>query len=301
MQLDLASRLLTRVVSPTGRPTERRLRETVGGKVILVTGASHGIGEATARKLTAAGATVLLVARSRERLEELQAQYAVLGGSVYVYATDLSHPESVDALAARVLEEHEHVDVIISNAGKSIRRSIERSYDRFHDFQRTIGVNYLGPVKLLLAFLPSMRARRRGHIVNVSTAGVRVPPAPYWAAYQASKAAFDVFLRTAAMEIAADRVKVSSIYMALVHTRMSAPTPSFRSMPGLTPDQAADLVCKAIVERPASITPWWARAVEMGTAVSRRPWELAGSLYSQLTGDTASAAAADEERVPQGA
>src|SRR5436190_4227551 len=142
MPLDLAARLLTRVVSPTGRPNERRLREAVDGKVVLVTGASYGIGEATARRLAAAGATVLLVARSRERLDDLKAQYGELGGTVHVYPADLTDPESVDDLAARVLEDHDHVDVIVSNAGKSIRRSIERSYDRFHDFERTIGVNY---------------------------------------------------------------------------------------------------------------------------------------------------------------
>ena len=300
--LAVASRLLTPLINPTGRPNERRLRETVDGKVVLVTGASYGIGEATARKLAAAGATVLLVARSRERLEDLQAQYAELGGSVYAYPTDLSDPESVEELTARVLERHGHVDVIVNNAGKSIRRSIERSYNRFHDFERTIGVNYMGPVRLLLAFLPSMRARRQGHIVNVSTIGVRVPPAPRWAAYQASKAAFDVFLRTAAMEIAADGIAVTSIYMVLVHTRMSAPTPIFRYVPGLTPDQAGDLVCKAVVERPRSITPWWAVFVELGAAVSRRPWELGGSLYSRLTRDTTSAANVPaEERVREGA
>jgi len=296
LPLAAASRILSRAINPSGRPSERRLRQAVEGKVVLVTGASRGIGEASARKLAAAGACVLLVARSRERLDDLKAQYSELGGTVHTYPVDLSEPESIDALAARLPEHHEHVDVIVNNAGKSIRRSIERSYRRFHDFERTIGVNYLGPVKLMLALLPSMRARGDGHIVNVSTIGVRVPPAPRWAAYQASKSAFDVFLRSAAAEAAADGVTISSIYLGLVHSEMSAPTPIFRYVPGLTPDQAGDLVCKAIVDRPSVISPWWAGAVELGAAVSRRPWELAAGLYSRLSEDTESAAAASEDR-----
>jgi NAD(P)-dependent dehydrogenase (short-subunit alcohol dehydrogenase family) len=195
----------------------------------------------------------------------------------------------VDALAERVLEDHGHVDVLVNNAGKSIRRSIELSYERFHDFQRTIDVNYLGPVRLLLAFLPSMRARGEGHIVNVSTLGVRVPPAPRWAAYQASKAAFDVFFRTVAVEAAADGVTTTSIYMGLVRTRMSAPTPVFRYVPGMSAEQAAELVCKAIVDRPKVISPWWVGAAEAGFALTRRPWEIATGLWSRQSKDTKAA------------
>ena len=291
LPLDIATKVASRLINPSGRPSERKLRDAVEDKVILVTGASYGIGEAAARKLARAGAEVLLVARSRDKLDDLKAQ---LGESVFSYPTDLSDPESVDDLAARVLERHGHVDVIVNNAGKSIRRSIELSYDRFRDFERTIDINYLGPVKLMLALLPSMRARREGHIVNVSTIGVRVPPAPRWSAYQASKTAFDVFLRTAAMEASGDGIHVTSVYMALVHTRMSAPTPVFRYVPGLTPEEAGDLVCKAIVERPKVISPWWAGAAEVGFAVTRRPWEIGMSIFHRLSGDTRSAVEAVE-------
>jgi NAD(P)-dependent dehydrogenase (short-subunit alcohol dehydrogenase family) len=285
----VASRALGWFVNPRGSVSERKLREAVSGKVVLVTGASYGIGEATARRLASAGATVLVVARSREKLESLCAEIRQRGGDAYAYPTDLADPDSVDALAAQVLERHGQVDVIVNNAGKSIRRSIELSYERFHDFQRTIDVNYLGPVKLLLALLPSMRERGQGHIVNVSTVGVRIPPAPYWAAYQASKSAFDVFLRTVAVEAAADGVTTTSVYMVLVHTRMSAPTPVFRYVPGLTPEEAAGLVCKAIVERPKVISPWWAGAAEAGFALTRRPWELASGFLARRTSDTKAA------------
>ena len=290
LPLRAASHVASRVVNPGGHPSEKALRDAVEGTVVLVTGASHGIGKATARKLASAGATVLLVARSGDRLKELSQEISKAEGRAYVYTTDVSDTESVDALAAEVLERHEHVDVLVNNAGKSIRRSIELSYDRFHDFERTIWVNYLGPVKLVLALLPSMRARAEGHIVNVSTSGVRMPPAPRWSAYVASKSAFDVFIRTVALEAAPDGITVSSVYMPLVHTRMSAPTPTLRYVPGLSADEAADLVCKAIVERPKVITPWWASALEAGSALTRWPWETAMGIWNRVSGDTSSAA-----------
>ena len=263
-----AARALTYLVDPHGGPSERKLRAAVQGEVILVTGASYGIGEASARQLGAAGATVLLVARSAERLEEVRSEIEADGGSAFVYAADLRDAVQVDELAAEVLARHGHVDVLVNNAGKSIRRSLARSQDRFHDFERTIDVNYLGPVRLLMALLPSMRDRRRGHVVNISTVGVSgLPPAPGWSAYQASKAAFDVFLRSAAPELRADGIATTSIYMTLVHTRMSAPIPIWRYLPGMAPEEAADLVCRAIVERPRVIGPWWRKPGEITTAL----------------------------------
>jgi NAD(P)-dependent dehydrogenase (short-subunit alcohol dehydrogenase family) len=232
---------------------------------------------------------VLLVARSEEPLRDLEAQIAEHGGTARAYPADLMDPDSVDALVATVLERHDHVDVVVNNAGKSIRRSLALSYDRFHDYERTIGINYLGPVKLLLGLLPSMRERGEGHIVNVSTIGVRVPPGPRWGAYQASKTAFDVFLRSAALETRTDGVTATSIYMALVHTEMSAPTPIFQYVPGQRPEEAADVICAAIVDRPRTIAPWWAGVAEVAFAVSRTPWELAAGLAYRLSRDTASA------------
>jgi len=277
------------LINPRGGVRDSKLRDAVEGKVVLVTGASRGIGEAAARKLADAGATVLLVARSEEPLRDLEAKIAEHGGTARAYPADLSDPESVDALVANVLERHDHVDIVVNNAGKSIRRSVELSYDRFHDYERTIAINYLGPVKLLLGLLPSMRERGYGHVVNVSTIGVRIPPGPRWGAYQASKTAFDVFMRSAALETRGDGVTMTSIYMALVHTDMSAPTPIFRYLPGQRPEEAADVVCRAIVDRPRAITPWWATLAEVGFAVGRTPWDLAAGLAYRLSGDTSSA------------
>jgi NAD(P)-dependent dehydrogenase (short-subunit alcohol dehydrogenase family) len=289
LPLSIASQAVGRFVYPHADVSDRKLAAAVDRNVVLVTGASYGIGEAIARRLARAGATVLVVARSKDRLDELCADISGQGGAAFAYPTDLSDPDAVERLAAQVLERHGQVDVLVNNAGKSIRRSIELSYDRFHDFRRTIDVNYLGPVKLVLGLLPSMRRRRRGHLVNVSTLGVRMPPAPRWGAYQASKAAFDVFFRTLAVEAAPDGITTTSIYMPLVHTRMSAPTPELRYVPGLSTDQAASLICKAIVERPNTISPWWAGATEAGFALARRPWELASRVWSSRTSDTQAA------------
>jgi NAD(P)-dependent dehydrogenase (short-subunit alcohol dehydrogenase family) len=292
--LDLGARVAGRLINPHGAPRERQLHDAVAERVVLVTGASYGIGEATARRLAAAGATVLVAARSADRLAELVEEIEAAGGRAHAYALDLADPDSVDDFVAGVLEEHGHVDILVNNAGKSIRRSLELSYDRVHDYQRTIDVNYLGPVRLLLGLLPAMRERRDGHVINISTIGARVPPSPRWGAYQASKSAYDVFLRSAATEIAGDGVAVTSIYMALIHTRMSAPTPIYRHVPGLTAEEAAGLVCRAVVDRPRTITPWWAQAVEIGAAFTRVPWEVANSLAYRATGDTRDARARAE-------
>jgi NAD(P)-dependent dehydrogenase (short-subunit alcohol dehydrogenase family) len=278
----LARRIASRIVNPGGDPGASTLRRAVDGKVVLVTGASHGIGRATATRLAEAGATVLLLARSADVLDELAAQ---LGPHAHAYPADLTKLDAIPALAQRMLADHGPPDVVVNNAGKSIRRSVDRSYERFHDFTRTADLNYLGPVRLLLALLPAMRARRSGHVVNVSTVGVLLPPAPRWSAYQASKAAFDVWLRSAAAEAHADGVTATSLYMALVYTRMSAPTDDFRLVPGLTAEQAAGLVCRGIVERPPSIAPWWASTAALIGTVARGPSEAIVRRYARMHAD----------------
>ncbi len=261
-----ASQLLSRLMNPGARPNSDDLTAAVAGRTVLVTGASHGIGRATAAKLAGAGATVLTAARSGDLLAE-QAQQ--LGGNVHPFALDLADQDAIAAALPRLLEVTGHVDVVVSNAGKSIRRSVADTAGRFHDITRTNAVNYLGPVQLLLGLLPGMRERGDGHVVNVSTIGAVVPPLPFWGAYQASKSAFDVWLRSAAAETKADGVTATSVYLALVHTRMSAPT-SWR-VPGLSPEQAADVICHAIVKRPSAINPWWAAALDTFDGAVRGP------------------------------
>lgn len=237
---------------------DERLRQVVDGAVVMVTGASSGIGAATARSLGDAGATVLLVARSEDRLHAVEREIVESGGSATALPTDLTDPQATGALVDHVLCEHGGVDVLVSNAGRSIRRSVELSYDRFHDYQRTIDINYLGPVRLVLGLLPAMRERRRGHIVNVSSLGVLFN-APRFSAYLGSKSAFDAFLKCVAPEVKGDGVAVTSIYMPLVRTPMIEATQVYGLLPGLTPEEAAHRVCRAIVDRPLAMAPRLAR------------------------------------------
>ncbi|GAA0473831.1 hypothetical protein GCM10009531_79760 [Actinoplanes capillaceus] len=248
----------------TGRgPRERRLRAAVSGRTVLITGASEGIGAATARRLAAAGATVLLVARTAERLEEVRAEIEAAGGRAFTHPADLSSPEAAAVLATELVASYRRIDVVVSNAGRSIRRSVADTADRFHDIQRTIGVNHLGPVQLLLVLLPAMRAAGGGHIVNVSTAGLSLHT-PLWSAYHSSKAAFDTWLRGAAVELRRDHVTVSTAYLNLVRTRMSAPTPHYARAPMMSAAEAAEIVCRSVAHR-RSWSPWWAR---LGAVVS---------------------------------
>ncbi|MBX9640571.1 MAG: SDR family NAD(P)-dependent oxidoreductase [Mycobacteriaceae bacterium] len=268
-----------RLANPGREADPDKLRNAVSGRTVLVTGASYGIGEATARKLAAAGATVLIVARSADRLEDVAAAINTGGGRAVAYPTDLSDEAAVSVLAKQINEDHGPLDIIVSNAGKSLRRSLHDQYDRPHDFQRTIDVNYLGPIWLLLGLLPAMRENGRGHLVNVSSVGVRVVPGPQWGAYQASKGAFDRWLRSVAPELHADGIDVSTIYFALVRTRMIKPTPVLGRLPGLTPDEAADAVAKVIIERPRVNEPPWLWPAEIASVLLAGPAERAARLW----------------------
>ena len=256
-----------------------KLRSVVTGKTVMVTGASYGIGEATARKMAAGGATVLVVARSEERLEDLAAAINAGGGRAVAYPTDLTDEAAVGALTKQVTEDHGPVDIVVSNAGKSLRRSLHHQYDRPHDFQRTIDINYLGPIWLLLGLLPAMREHGGGHIVNVSSVGARVVPGPQWGAYQASKGAFDFWLRSVAPELHADGVAVTSVYFALVRTRMIAPTPILGRLPSLSRDEAADAVAKAVIERPRVNEPPWMWPAELASVLLAGPADRAARLW----------------------
>jgi NAD(P)-dependent dehydrogenase (short-subunit alcohol dehydrogenase family) len=228
------------------------LEASVRGRVVMVTGASSGIGKSAAMKIADAGGIVLLVARTAEKLEETKATIEADGGTAYVHSADLSDMDDIDRMADEVLAQHGHVDVLVNNAGRSIRRSIALSYDRFHDFERTMQLNYFGAVKLILKMLPVMRERRSGQIVNVSSIGVQTNT-PRFSAYVASKAALDAFSRCIASEIIDDGVYVSTIYMPLVRTPMIKPTRMYDRFPTITPDDAADMISDAIIHRPKRI------------------------------------------------
>jgi len=231
---------------------DRTLSAAVRGKVVLITGASSGIGKATAVKVADAGATVLLVARSVEKLEETKQEIERSGGIAHVHSCDMSDPEDVARMAEEVLAYHGQVDVLVNNAGRSIRRSIGLSYDRFHDFERTIQLNYLGAVRLILALLPSMRARKSGHIIDISSIGTQTNP-PRFSAYVASKAALDAFGRVIASEVVDDGVHVTTIHMPLVRTPMIAPTRMYDVFPAISPEEAAEMIAGAMIHRPKKV------------------------------------------------
>jgi NAD(P)-dependent dehydrogenase (short-subunit alcohol dehydrogenase family) len=245
---------------------DHSLEAAVNGKTVLVTGASVGIGRATALKIARAGGIPLLVARSIDKLEDTEREIEDLGGTAYAYTADISDPDSVDEMVARVLADHPAVDILVNNAGRSIRRSIALSYDRFHDFERTIKLNYLGTIKLIMGLLPHMRARKAGHIINVSSIGVQVNP-PRFSAYVASKAALDAWTRVVGSECIGDNVRFTTIHMPLVRTAMIAPTKMYDSFPTISAEDAADLICEAIRTQPKHVGTRLGTLGEVGYAL----------------------------------
>ncbi|GAB3466182.1 SDR family oxidoreductase [Massilia terrae] len=231
---------------------EQRLRARLVGKVVLVTGGSSGIGLATAHRLAAAGATTLICGRDEAKLEAARSQVQARGFDVLPYRADLADTADSQRFIELLLSEHGRVDVLINNAGRSIRRSIDQSYDRLHDFERMIQVNYFGALRMALGLLPAMVAQGAGHIINISSIGVLTNP-PRFAAYVASKAALEAWSYCAAAEYADLDIAFTTINMPLVRTPMIAPTEAYRDVPALAPEAAADLVVQAIVDRPARI------------------------------------------------
>ena len=231
---------------------DRTLKGRVEGKTVMVTGATSGIGKATALKLGETKARIILVARTPEKLEETKYEIERMGGEAHIYRCDISNNDDCDRLVKEVQQDHGYIDILVNNAGRSIRRSLALSFDRFHDFERTMQLNYFGALKLIMGFSPAMLERKSGHIINISSIGV-LTNAPRFSAYVASKAALDAFSRCAAAEFSDRNVKFTTINMPLVRTPMIGPTKIYDSVPTLTPDEAADMVCEAIIHRPKRI------------------------------------------------
>ena len=222
------------------------------GKTVVITGASSGIGKVTALKVAQAGGVPVLVARGKDKLEATRAAIEARGGTAHVFPCDLSDLQAIDGLAQRLTSELTSIDFLVNNAGRSIRRSVKLSHDRFHDFERTMQLNYFGAVRLVMGLLPLMRAQKGGHIVNVSSIGVQTNP-PRFSAYVASKAALDAWSNVVSSEVVGDGVSFTNIHMPLVRTPMIAPTKLYDRFPTISPAQAADLVLRALVEKPFEI------------------------------------------------
>ena len=231
---------------------DRSLKGQVKGKVVLITGGSSGIGLAAAHKIAAAGAVTIIVARDSDKLAEAKAAIAAAGNPVHTYSADVSDEAQCAQLVAQVMADHGGVDILVNNAGRSIRRAVENSYDRIHDFERTMSLNYFGALRLTLSLLPAMQKKKAGHVINISSIGV-LTNAPRFSAYVASKAALDAFTRCAASEFADMGIKFTTINMPLVRTPMIAPTKIYQNVPTLSPEEAADLIAEAIVYKPVRI------------------------------------------------
>ncbi len=276
---------------------DRSLAGAVRGKVVLVTGGSSGIGLAAAERCADAGARVVIVARDPTRLEAARAQIAARGGSVSAHACDIADYAACDAFARQVIAEHGGVDVLVNNAGRSIRRSIDLSHDRFHDFERTMQLNYFAVVRLTMALMPSL-LERGGHVVNISSIGV-LSNAPRFSAYVASKAAMEAWTRCAGAEYADRGVTFTIINMPLVRTPMIAPTRIYDQMPVATPEDAADMVSEAIIDRPKRIATKLGIAAEVLHLVAPRITEVVMNTAYKMFPDSAAAKGEQGEKKPE--
>ena len=246
---------------------QKQLIKKVEGKNIIITGASSGIGLTAAKQLANAGAHVILMARTKEKLDEVKAEIEAEGGQASVFPCDLNDMDSIDQVSKEIQASFDHIDILVNNAGRSIRRAVHESVDRFHDFERTMQLNYFGAVRLVLNLLPDMMARKQGQIINISSIGV-LANATRFSAYVASKAALDAFSRCLSAEALSHKIALTSIYMPLVRTPMIAPTKMYNYVPTLSPEQAADLIAYAIVKRPKKIATNLGRLASVTYAIA---------------------------------
>ena len=262
---------------------------------MVITGASSGIGKAAALQLAEAGAQVVLVARSIEKLEETRKEIKAGGGVSFAYPCDVSDMESCDKLVETVLKNHGHVDVLINNAGRSIRRSLELTFDRFHDFERTMQLNYFGAIRLVMGFAPAMLKRRQGHVINISSIAVIVGTSPRFSAYAASKSALDAFSRSAAAEFSDRNIAFTTINMPLVRTPMIGPTSIYQAVPTLTPEEAANMIGEAIVKRPKRIATPLGITMQVLNAIMPKATEIIMNMVFKTFPDSSAAKGAEGE------
>lgn len=245
----------------------RKLKRSINGKIVVITGASSGIGEVVAHRVGRAGATAILVARSRDKLEVIRDEIIEAGGSADVFTADVSDVEDCERVIEEIIAKHGRVDILVNNAGRSIRRSLASSGDRFHDFERTMQLNYFGALRMIMSVLPGMRERKFGRIINVSSIGAQTYP-PRFSAYVASKTALDAFSRCAQPEVLGDGVIFTTVYMPLVKTPMTAPTTIYKAFPMITPQEASDLVIRGMIGTPRRVTTALGTTGEVVHAVS---------------------------------
>jgi len=253
--------IIESILFPGHTPGKKKLKKIVDGKTILITGASFGIGALLAEKLADYNCTLLLVARTGEKLKQIQESFLEKPCHIYYYSTDLRNENHVKELLDNLREKQFKIDIYINNAGKSINRGMMNSLDRFHDITRSSATNFTGPAQLLLGILPDLM-NQKGHIINVSAINVLLPPTAGWSAYQSSKVAFDQWLKCLEPELTTQDVKVSSIYFPLVRTRMSMVNKKNHNRPSMSKNKAVDIILKFVISRRRKYKPWWAGLLE---------------------------------------
>lgn len=254
-----------------------RLYKRVKGKTVLITGASSGIGRELAFILADADVHLVLVARREERLLAIQQEIGLRAAKVTAVPADLREEAGMEKVTALLHALPHGLDAVVSNAGISINRSIYGSLERPHDFTRTMAINYFAPVRLLLSVIPLLE-KSGGQIVNVSTINALMTPLPNWAAYQASKAAFDTWLRSAAPELKHHGIAISSVYLPLVRTPMIEPTIAYRQAPALSARHAAELVAKTLYTQKRTVRPWWMLPLQVASIFMRHaPYKAKGA------------------------
>lgn len=261
-----------RALFPPVHLDEQKLADTVKGKTIVITGASSGIGERLVYLLGSFDVHLILVARREEKLRNIKQDMEQKAAKVSFFRADLRVAEEMEDFLNFLNQQPGGVDVVVSNAGLSIRRSIFDSLDRYHDFTRTMAINYFAPVRLLLSVIPRL-TQSKGQIINVSTINTSLIPIPHWAAYQASKTAFDTWLRSAAPELNAMGIQTTTIYLPLVKTPMILPTASYQNMPAMSPEHAAQMIAKSMYTKQKSIKPWWLIFGQLASIIGREMWE----------------------------
>jgi NAD(P)-dependent dehydrogenase (short-subunit alcohol dehydrogenase family) len=266
---------------------DRTLKGQITGKVILITGGTSGIGQATALKIAAAGTAkaVIVCGRDQEKIDETLKLAKKQGVKISAYSADVADEVGCAAFCKMLEEKYGGVDILVNNAGRSIRRAIESSYDRFHDYTRTMDVNYFGALRITLGLIGGMVVKKKGHVINISSIGV-LTNAPRFSAYVASKAALDAFTRCASSEFSDRGVNFTTINMPLVKTPMIAPTKIYNNVPTLEPEEAADMIIRAIVYKPVRIATRLGIAGEVLHALAPRIAQIVMNTTFRMFGDS---------------